>query len=130
MTADEFKAFIHPLTYVAAAKFLGVSDRCVKYMAHGERKAKTFGNTRQDVLNFLKTSTHAAKSRQQFRNAVGYKEYIGLVGLDRYKCACCLYPASETIYRLPLCELCVGKIKKKDSKMSEIEQNKNSEAQG
>jgi len=112
MTADDFKALIHPLTYEDATKLFGVSSRYIKQMAYGERKAKDFGKTRQDVLNFLKTSSHAAKSRQQLRNAVGYKDYVGLVGLDRYKCTVCCYPASESIYRIPLCEGCVGKIKK------------------
>ncbi len=113
MTAEEFKYLIHPLTYVDAAKFLGCTPRYIKYMVYGERPAKSLvhGVTKQDVLNFLKTSPDAAKSRQQLRNAVGYKEYIRLVGLEKYKCVCCLYPASQKIYNVPLCEGCVSKTK-------------------
>ena len=115
MTADEFKGFIYPLTFVDAAKLFGVTTRYVKQMAYGERKAKDFGYCRQDVLKYLKES--ASKSRQQLRNSVGYKDYVKIVGLDRYKCVCCCYPASERIYNVALCEVCVSKMKKnKESK--------------
>lgn len=110
MTAEEFSAFIHPLTFVDAAKLFGVTTRYVKQMAYGERKVNSFGYERQDVLKYLKES--AGKSRQQFRNKVTYKEYVRMVGLERYKCRCCCYPASERIYNVPLCEGCVSKINK------------------
>ena len=116
MTAEEFKAFIYPLTFVDAAKFFGVTSRCIKYMADGERKAKDFGKDREDVLDFLKTSPDAVKARQQFRNAVGYKAFIKLVGVSKYKCRVCLYPASESIYKIPLCESCVRKFSKNKEK--------------
>ena len=118
MGLNEFKDFIYPLTIKDAAKLFGKSVVYLKKIAAGDRPFSDFGKSRQDVLSFLKTSAHAAKSRQQFRNAVSYKSYVRLVGLDKYKCACCCYPASDTIYRVPLCEHCVGKM------------NKNSEAQG
>ncbi len=109
---DNFQDFMYPLTFPAAAKLFGKSVVYLKKIAAGDRPFSDFGKSRQDVLNFLKTSAHAAKSRQQYRNAVGYKEYIGLIGLDKYKCRCCCYPAAESIYRVPLCEGCVSKIKK------------------
>ena len=116
MTAEEFKEFIHPLTFVDAAKFFGASVVYLKKIAHGDRPAKDFGKDRQDVLDFLKTSPDAVKSRQQFRNAVGYKAFVKLVGVSKYKCRVCLYPASESIYKIPLCESCVRKFSKNKEK--------------
>ncbi len=116
MTAEEFKEFIYPLTFVDAAKFFGASVVYLKKIAAGDRPAKDFGKTKQDVLEYLKTSPDAAKSRQQLRNAVGYKEYVKLIGVDKYKCRCCCYPASEKIYNIALCESCVRKFSKNKEK--------------
>ena len=112
MTANEFKAFLSPLTYIDAAKLLGVSKRYIRMMADGLRPVNAAPLNRQDVLHFLRTSPDAAKSRQQLRNQVSYKEYIKLIGLGKYKCRCCCYPATETIYNVALCEICVKKITK------------------
>ena len=63
----------------------------LKKIAAGDRPAKDFDKTKQDVLEYLKTSPDAAKSRQQLRNAVGSKEYVKLIVVDKYKCSVCGY---------------------------------------
>ena len=117
VSGEEFKQFIYPLTLNDAAKFFNKSVVYLKKISSGERPFTNFGKTRQDVLEFIKTSPDAFKSRKKFRNAVSYKQYIRLVGLQKYKCRCCLYPASEKIYNLALCEVCVDKmVNNKESK--------------
>lgn len=111
VNSQEFRDFIYPLTYIEAGKLFDKSAVYIKKIASGDRPFTDFGKTRQDVLHFLKTSPDAAKSRQQFRNAVSYKEYVKLIGVDKYKCTCCCYPAAEKIYNIPLCEGCVSKAK-------------------
>ena len=112
--SEEFKKFIYPLTLKDAAKLFGKSVIYLKKISSGERPFTDFGKTRQDVLKFLKESPAAAKSRQQFRNQASYKEYVKLIGLHKYKCVCCCYPASEKIYNVALCEVCVKKMKSKN----------------
>ena len=117
MTAEEFQAFIHPLTYIDASKLLGVSERYIRMMVKGERPAKVIGVSRVEVIAFLRGSGQAFKSRQQLRNQLSYKEYIKLMGVGEYKCRVCCYPASQEIYKIALCECCVKKmIKTKEKK--------------
>jgi hypothetical protein len=111
VSCEEFKQFIYPLTIKDAAKLFDKSVVYLKKISSGERSFSDFGKTKQDVLSFLKTSPDAAKSRQQFRNQVSYKEYVRLMGLEKYKCVCCCYPAAQKIYSVPLCEGCVSKAK-------------------